>query len=142
MLHRIGNILYEDRLNYSKHDVNFICDSPPANSASLIGDTVDAGIYLGSNDTRVNGFGLDSPYVVASGASDLKQYSDVFALDVEQDGFVIDYNVQGTRGWAGYFKISDLDFGSGIAAVSIDTNAVNWDLSNMLIFDSSTVTSR
>jgi hypothetical protein len=90
----------------------------------------------------VNGFGLDSPYVVASGASDLKQYSDVFALDVEQDGFVIDYNVQGTRGWAGYFKISDLDFGSGIAAVSIDTNAVNWDLSNMLVFDSSSVTLR
>ena len=118
----------------------FIAISTPTYSSTLIGDTVDAGMFRASNDTRLIGFGLDAPFEVVAGSGDLKQYSSVFSLDVEESGFLIDYNTPSTLGWAGYFRLFDLDFGTGITGVTVDTNALNWDLGTMLLFDSTSVT--
>lgn len=116
----------------------FFAISMPTYSTTLIGDTVDAGIFRASDNTRAYGFGLDSPFEVVAGNGDLKQYSSVFTLDVEESGFLIDYSRAG--GWAGYFSLFDLDFGTGITGVTVDTNASNWDLDTMLSFDSTSVT--
>jgi len=95
--------------------------------ASLIGDTVDAGIFSG---LRVNGFGLDGPFVVAAGAGDAKQYSDVFVLDVEGNGFSVDYlDTTGNRFWSSgvEFRVFDLDPGYAIMGLAIDTNIAGWN---------------
>ena len=109
-------------------------------NASLIGDTIDAGIYA-YDGTRILGYGLDEPFIVAAGISDQKQYSDIFLLNVEANGFYIDYILDcpptSTCGWSAEFRIFDLNFRDGINGVSVESNAAGWNDSFLTFTDNS-----
>lgn len=84
-----------------------------ASHANLIGDSVGAGIF--QNDSRVIGFGLDGPFTVKAGNTDAKQYSDVFIVDFESNGFTVDYisgTLAGESSWQTgvEFRTFDLDW--------------------------------
>ena len=112
--------------------------------ASLVGDTVDAGIF--SSNNRINGFGLDLPFIVTADDSDAILYSDVFVLDVHADGFSMDYtDTTNNRGWSSTtnFRLFDLDWvndpSGKITGLTIDTNISNW-VSTMASFGDDFVT--
>ncbi|GLI37497.1 PEP-CTERM sorting domain-containing protein [Geobacter hydrogenophilus] len=90
--------------------------------------TVDSGYGLG----RINGYGLDSPFVVQDGNSDEKQYSSLFKLNVDGGGFSVKFLY--SAGWQEgvVLRLSDLDFaptGSFLSSLAIDTNLVGYTLS-------------
>lgn len=94
--------------------------------ATLIGDTVDAGLFRGDG-SRVIGFNLDGPFVVAAGNSDARLYSNVFVLDVEATGFTTDYRRVASWAFGNEFRVFDLDPGFAIAGLNIDTNFAGWN---------------
>lgn len=101
---------------------------------SLVGDTVDAGMYrtvdTGRGIGRIMGFGLDNPFVVEEGAADQKRYSVAYSLDVDGDGFVMDYLNSFQWGAGIVFRLTDLDFGNGapLQSLVVDTNMVGYGL--------------
>ncbi|WP_164557901.1 PEP-CTERM sorting domain-containing protein [Massilia atriviolacea] len=102
--------------------------------ASLLGDTVDAGMYrtidTGRGVGRITGFGLDSPFVVESGSADRKGYSVAYTLDVDADRFAIDYRNSFAWGAGIVFRLTDLDFSNGalLQSLTVDTNMVGYGL--------------
>lgn len=102
--------------------------------ASLLGDTVDAGMYrtvdTGRGIGRITGFGLDSPFVVENGPADQKGYSVAYTLDVDGDRFAIDY--RNSFAWSAgiVFRLTDLDFSNGalLQSLKVDTNMVGYGL--------------
>lgn len=102
---------------------------------TLTGDLVDAGMYrtvdTGRGIGRITGFGLDAPFVVAEGASDRKQYSVAYGLDVDGDRFGIDYLNSFSWGTGIVFRLEDLDFSNGaiLESLMVDTNMVGYVLS-------------
>lgn len=107
-----------------------------AAAPSLIGDTVDAGMYrtvdTGRGVGRIMGFGLDAPFVVQAGTADLKKYSVAYTLDVESDRFLIDF--QNTTQWGNgiVFRLSGLDFTADhsryLSSLSVDSNLSGYTL--------------
>lgn len=102
--------------------------------ASLLGDTVDAGMFrtidTGRGVGRITGFGLDSPFVVENGAADQKGYSVAYTLDVDADRFAIDYRNSFAWGAGIVFRLTDLDFSNGalLQSLKVDTNMVGYGL--------------
>lgn len=102
---------------------------------TLVGDTVDAGIYRtidnGYGIGRAVGFGLDAPFVVQDGPADKKQYSGTFTLDVDADSFKIDF-MNAPYGWQPgiVFRLHDLDFSNGAAlkSLAVDSNLTGYGL--------------
>lgn len=100
--------------------------SSSTSAATLAGDTIDA--YVGGfyGLTRVNGFGLDRPFVVKDGKTDTKQYSNVFTLDVDGDGFGINFYLysQLTDGFT--LNLTGLDFAASapvtLSGLDVSTN--------------------
>ena len=115
-------------------------------NASLVGDTVDAGVFRDTG-VRVTGFGLDNPFAVAADDSDVKIYSDIFSLNMHGDGFSVDYSdsITGTRGWSSgsSFRLFDLDWVNDptgkITGLTIDTNISGW-ASTLAVFGDDFVT--
>jgi hypothetical protein len=103
-------------------------------SVSLVGDSVDAGMYrtvdTGRGVGRIMGFGLDHPFVVQEGAADQQRYSVAYSLDVDADRFVMDYLNPFQWGAGIVFRLSDLNFSNGAALQSlvVDTNMVGYVL--------------
>lgn len=101
-----------------------------AGATGLAGDSIDAAIIktidTGYGVGRVMGFGLDEAFTVVDGSSDLRKYSTAFTLDVDDQGFVIQFLK--TAGWqAGtILRLSDMDFGDpgtrALSGVDLDTN--------------------
>ncbi|MDQ1832549.1 PEP-CTERM sorting domain-containing protein [Massilia scottii] len=102
--------------------------------ASLLGDTVDAGMYrtidTGKGVGRITGFGLDSPFVVENGLADQKNYSVAYTLNVDADRFVMDYRNPFAWGAGIVFRLTDLDFSNGasLQSLMVDTNMVGYGL--------------
>ncbi|MFB9245459.1 PEP-CTERM sorting domain-containing protein [Massilia antarctica] len=102
--------------------------------ASLLGDTVDAGMYrtvdTGKGVGRIMGFGLDGPFVVENGLADQKNYSVAYTLDVDADRFAIDYRNPFAWGNGIVFRLTDLDFSNGasLQSLKVDTNMVGYGL--------------
>lgn len=89
--------------------------SASATPVGLAGDTIDAAVVRTIYDPfygvgRVCCYGLDAPFQVVDGASDQKQYSSTFTLDVDNLSFDIDFLSQ--NGWqAGVvLRLSGLNF--------------------------------
>ncbi len=82
----------------------------PATAATLAGDTIDA--YVGGvyGQPRLTGFGLDAPFVVKDGRSDTKQYSNAFTLDVDGNGFQINFLLYSVLKDGFTINLTDLDF--------------------------------
>lgn len=110
--------------------------------ASLVGDSVDAGIF--SFGTRITGFGLDDPYTVAADSTDLQTYSSSFTLDVHGDAFYIDFlPTPGGRPipWAFgvEFRLFDLDWidnpSGRITGLEIESNIAEWNMTRAVFGD-------
>lgn len=103
---------------------------------TLEGDTVDAGMYrtidTGYGLGRVEGYGLEGPFVVVNGPSDGQQYSEHFILDIDGDHFTVDFLGQFPSGWqeGTVLRLSDLDFSptSFLTGLNVDTNLVGYTL--------------
>lgn len=101
---------------------------------TLTGDLIDAGMYrtvdTGRGLGRIVGFGLDQPFVVAEGASDRRQYSVAYSLDVDGTGFAIDYLNAFSWGTGIVFRLNDLDFADGslLKSLVVDTNMTGYAL--------------
>ena len=97
-----------------------------AHSATLAGDSIDA--YVSAYGGRIYGFGLDRPFVVSDGTVDTKQYSNAFTLNVNGDGFNIQFLTYGQFSSSAAFTMSDLNFHSTapveLSGLTIDTNIV------------------
>lgn len=91
---------------------------------SLAGDTIDAmmirTIDTGYGTGRINGYGLDAPFIVVDGPSDKKTYSSAFDLDVDGDRFTI--NFLSSAGWqpGTVFRLDDLDFSTPAESILTD----------------------
>lgn len=106
-----------------------LCLSGWAN-ATLIGDTVDFGVFNVNTGNRITGFGLEDPFEVLEGTDDQQQFSNVFLLNVEAEEILVDFisvttsNVTELRGF-------DLDWvgmpDGEIIDLIIDTNLTGWD---------------
>jgi hypothetical protein len=112
-----------------------LCLSANAHAgATLVGDLVDAGMYrtvdTGRGVGRIMGFGLDQPFMVEEGAADLKQYSVAYTLNVDGDGFSIDYLNSFSWGTGIVFRLSDLDFSNGglLKSLVVDSNMTGYGL--------------
>ena len=114
-----------------------LCAATGASAFTLAGDTVDAGVYFtvdtGYGIGRINGFGLDAPFVVVDGAADVRQYSESFRLDVDGGGFLVDFLGQFPTGWQDgvVLRLMDLDFSpspSFLTGVGVDTNLAGYTL--------------
>lgn len=86
-----------------------------ATPIGLVGDTIDAAVIRTIYDPfygagRVCCYGLDAPFQVADGDSDLKQYSNAFKLNIDNLSFDIDFLTQ--NGWQDgvVLRLSDLNF--------------------------------
>lgn len=101
---------------------------------TLTGDLIDAGMYrtvdTGRGIGRITGFGLDQPFIVEEGAADRKQYSVAYSVDVDGDGFAIDYLNSFAWGSGIVFRLTDLDFSNGglLQSLKVDTNMVGYAL--------------
>lgn len=101
---------------------------------TLAGDIVDAGMYrtvdTGRGVGRITGFGLDAPFMVQDGPADQKKYSVAYTLDVNGDGFLMDYVNPFQWGAGIVFRLSDLDFshGASLATLIVDTNMSGYGL--------------
>jgi len=101
---------------------------------TLTGDLIDAGMYrtvdTGRGVGRITGFGLDQPFIVEEGAADRKQYSVAYSVDVDGDGFAIDYLNSFAWGTGIVFRLTDLDFSNGglLQSLKVDTNIVGYAL--------------
>ncbi len=101
---------------------------------TLAGDLVDAGMYrtvdTGRGVGRITGFGLDAPFMVEEGVSDLKQYSVAYSLNVDGQRFAIDYLNSFSWGAGIVFRLSDLDFthGASLRSLVVDTNMSGYGL--------------
>lgn len=114
----------------------FIATTASAQTFTLAGDTIDAAVIrtvdTGYGLGRIFGYGLDAPFVVAEGPADQRQYSSVFAIDVDGGSFSIDF--LSFAGWQEgvVFRISDLDFSSPgtsfLSGLTVDTNLVGYGL--------------
>jgi hypothetical protein len=113
------------------------CANAYASAApTLAGDTIDAGMYrtvdTGKGIGRIVGFGLDAPFVVADGVSDLKRYSVAFELDVDGGKFALDFINPSQWGAGIVLRLSGLDFASAqasqLSSLSVDTNLVGYTL--------------
>ncbi len=104
--------------------------------ATLVGDTVDAGMYRtidnGYGIGRVLGYGLDAPFLVQAGPGDRQQYSSAFTLDVDSNSFRIDF-MNAPFGWqpGSVFRLQDLHFSNGAALplLTVDSNLAGYGLS-------------
>ncbi|WP_166882527.1 PEP-CTERM sorting domain-containing protein [Massilia mucilaginosa] len=102
--------------------------------ASLVGDTVDAGMYrtidTGRGVGRITGFGLDTPFVVQNGLADQQNYSVAYTLNVDADRFAIDYRNAFAWGKGIVFRLTDLDFSNGalLQSLTVDTNMLGYGL--------------
>ncbi len=103
-----------------------------ASSATLAGDTVDAFISVdyGFGPERKSGFGLDGPFVVADGTADTKQYSSAFTLNVDGDGFNIQFLILGRWAPGTTFTLNDFDFFSSepvsLSGLNINTSLAGY----------------
>lgn len=85
-------------------------------AAGLAGDSIDAAMIrtvdTGYGLGRIYGYGLDRPFVVLDGASDLQKYSGTFTLDVDSHGFSIKF--LSSAGWQDgiVLRLANLDFGA------------------------------
>lgn len=101
---------------------------------SLAGDWIDAGMYrtidTGRGVGRIVGFGLDQPFMVEDGAADIKQYSVAYSLNVDGDGFAVDYLNTFSWGSGIVFRLTDLDFSDGglLKSLMVDTNMSGYKL--------------
>jgi len=101
---------------------------------TLTGDLIDAGMYrtvdTGRGVGRITGFGLDQPFIVEEGAADRKQYSVAYSVDVDGDGFAIDYLNSFAWGTGIVFRLTDLDFSNGglLQSLKVDTNMIGYAL--------------
>ncbi|MFC3376523.1 PEPxxWA-CTERM sorting domain-containing protein [Rugamonas sp. CCM 8940] len=102
---------------------------------TLLGDTVDAGMYrtvdTGHGVGRINGFGLDAPFVVQAGTADLQHYSVAYSLNVEGDKFLIDFLHPSQWGSGIVFRLSGLDFspaGGHLSSLTVDSNLSGYTL--------------
>ena len=101
---------------------------------TLAGDMVDAGMYrtidTGRGVGRIMGFGLDAPFMVEDGIADQKKYSVAYTLDVNGNGFMMDYINPFQWGAGIVFRLSDLDFSNGasLANLVVDTNMRGYGL--------------
>jgi hypothetical protein len=110
------------------------CAANAQAGVTLVGDTVDAGMYrtvdTGRGIGRIIGFGLDQPFVVQDGAADLKRYSVAYTLDVDGGMFMMDYQNNFQWGEGIVFRLNGLDFSNGAALASllVDTNMSGYRL--------------
>jgi hypothetical protein len=101
---------------------------------TLTGDVVDAGMYrtvdTGRGIGRILGFGLDQPFMVEDGTADLKQYSVAYSLNVDGNGFSVDYLNAFSWGNGIVFRLNDLDFSNGalLKSLVVDTNMSGYTL--------------
>lgn len=105
-------------------------------AAGLAGDSIDAAVIrtvdTGYGLGRISGYGLDRPFVVLDGSSDLQQYRGTFTLDVDDHGFSIKF--LSSAGWQDgiVLRLTDLDFGaSGMYALkglNVETNLIGYSL--------------
>jgi hypothetical protein len=86
-----------------------------ATSIGLVGDTIDAAVVRTIYDPfygggRVCCYGLDAPFQVVDGASDQKQYSGAFKVNVDNLSFDIDF--LSLNGWQDgvVLRLSNLNF--------------------------------
>ena len=101
-----------------------------AGATGLAGDSIDAAMIRtidnGYGLGRIMGYGLDEAFVVVDGDVDRRKYSSVFTLDVDGDGFLIQF--LGNAGWQDgtLLRLSDLDFGDPgtgvLSSVDVSTN--------------------
>jgi len=107
-------------LNIAAAAITIICTS--ASAATIAGDTIDA--YAGGfyGIERIKGFGLDAPFVVKDGRSDTKQYSNAFTLDVDGDGFSVNFYFFSQLADGFRLNLVDLNFDapSPVALVDLD----------------------
>lgn len=106
-------------------------------AAGLAGDSIDAAMIrtvdTGYGLGRIYGYGLDRPFVVLDGASDLQKYSGTFTLDVDSHGFSIKF--LSSAGWQDgiVLRLANLDFGApdiyALKGVSVETNLIGYSLS-------------
>ena len=114
-----------------------VASSANATPTTLAGDQIDAAIVRTTFDAffgigRINGYGLDAPFVVQDGTADTHQYSSVFKLNVDGDKFFLNF-LSFARWQEGIvLRLSDLDFstvGSYLSSINVDTNLAGYGLS-------------
>lgn len=106
------------------------CNLAIADTYGLVGDTVDASVIRTIYDPfygvgRINGYGLDSPFVVAQGNSDQKEYRGAFILNVDNLSFDVDFLSSNSWQDGIILRISDLNFSSNLFtsfSLQIQTN--------------------
>lgn len=98
---------------------SIFCNLAVADSYGLEGDSVDASVIRTIYDPfygvgRINGYGLDSPFVVSQGNSDQKEYSGAFILNVDNLSFDVDFLSSNSWQEGLILRISDLNFSSNL----------------------------
>ncbi len=85
-----------------------------AQAQTVAGDEIDIGVYFtvdtGYGIGRVNGYGLDGPFIVENGFGDQKTYSGTFAINVDALSFEVDFLT--LAGWQEgvVLRLTDFDF--------------------------------
>ncbi len=105
-------------------------------ASGLAGDSIDAAVIRtvsgGYPLGRISGHGLEQPFTVVDGPSDLQKYSGAFTLDVDDHGFSLKFLI--TAGWQDgiVLRLSDLDFGTPgtnfLTGVNVETNLIGYSL--------------